>query len=149
MTYGPGVWRTERPGTPRHRRPTLRPADPGCGSVDDEDLAGSRLDRVVDIPGPAPVCDEHEQRAPVGPPEHGREARPVELDPLEPLAPLADARAVVRHGAGGRPDTTVGVEADAVRANRLCPCPAVREAAVGREGELREAMGERPRARQG
>jgi hypothetical protein len=54
--------------------PPLRPADPRCRSVDDEHLSGSGLDHVVDTLGPAPVRDEHEQRAPVGTPEHGRKA---------------------------------------------------------------------------
>ena len=44
----------------------LRPADPRCRCVGDEHLSRPRGDELLDVLGPAPLRNEHEQHTAIG-----------------------------------------------------------------------------------
>src|SRR5918995_1101489 len=117
----------------------LRPTGAPRRRVGGEHLASSRpLEHVL---GAVPLGCHHEQRPPVGAAERAGEAPPVELDRLEHLAALANAHATLV-GDVAVPDGVLGVDADAVGDSvaEVGPHPPVREAALVRDVERREAF---------
>jgi catechol 2,3-dioxygenase-like lactoylglutathione lyase family enzyme len=71
----------------------LRPSDARGGSVDGEQLAGSRLGEH--LLWALRLGRHHEERPPVGAAEGAREAAAIELDRLQHLASFADADAAL------------------------------------------------------
>src|SRR5438105_15076447 len=106
----------------------------------DPDLAATAGQRLVDVLDPAPVGDQHEQRAAILAAEHAREAEAIEVDSLEHLTAFAHTGAALRDHR--RPHGTLGIQADAVAAlPEICPYAAVREAPVGCDVERGQPAG--------